>query len=115
MSNLTVYRNKKAVFSIPYTDAGTVIDLSDWEILFTAKAYLTDSDEDAVISKQLTIEYPETGIASLTLDAADVDIKSGEYWYSIDAYPPDDATIIIDGVLTVKQSVHHDNPVITST
>lgn len=110
--DLTIYKNKTANFSISYVSDSVAVDLTGWTIVFMAKRKKTDDDDDAVIAVVLENGAPTTGVATLILAPNEADVSAGTYVYDIQAFPSGagEPTVVIDGLLTVKQPVRNENP-----
>jgi len=80
-----LYRGDSREYNLTFTDnAGAVIDISTWKIYFTAKIKYKDSDDLAVIKKDITIHSePENGKTKIILTPTDTDIDPGSYYYDI--------------------------------
>lgn len=82
-NNIT--RGTDWTFTFTLSDSsGTVLDLTGYNFLFTAKANKTDADVDAVISKDSIVSSdPTSGVVSVALTDDDTDIAAGRYWYDL--------------------------------
>lgn len=113
MDNLTIYRNKKTAFGVNFDT-----DLTDYNgVWFMVKRTVEDSDEEAVISKEMDVADPETGAANITLNPEDVDIEVGNYVWDVQAISTNetDSTLTLSGIMVVLPTVRHDNPIIATT
>jgi len=82
--DLTGYQGTDITFNIPlkYNDTGLPVDITGYTFYFTLKNSLDDSDADALIAKTITeFDHPELGIAFVTLDYADTEPLSGNFFY----------------------------------
>jgi len=72
-------------FEITFKDVdGVAINLTGATVFFTVKRNPTDTDANAVISKEITeFEEPTEGIALLELSDEDMDIPARSYYYDI--------------------------------
>jgi hypothetical protein len=82
---LEIIRGDDEQFELTFTDIdGDPIDLTDGTVFFTVKENLDDSDDDAVITQEVTsFDAPETGVATLVLTDEQTDIEAGQYFYDI--------------------------------
>ena len=85
MAQLSVYRGDTFSRSLSFTNnASAVIDITDWIIFFTVKKNEEDSDDNAVIKKDITVHTNAAlGLSSISLDDDDTDIAPRDYWYDI--------------------------------
>lgn len=76
-------------YSLTFTlkdSAGEAIDITGYELFFTAKTNLTDTDANAAISIDVDpgdITNPTEGKHIFTLTNTDTDITAGSYYYDI--------------------------------
>jgi hypothetical protein len=62
------------------------VDISDWTIYFTAKEDITDSDDDAIIKKDVTPGTDaSSGKVTIALTSTDTNKTVGQYIYGISA------------------------------
>lgn len=86
MSNdLTVYRGDDKTYNLTFTDSnGDAIDITGYTIFFTVKNNKTDSDDDAVIKKDITSHIdPTNGKTQIILTDIDTAIAIKRYFYDI--------------------------------
>jgi hypothetical protein len=85
MTQLEAYRGDDWVKVLYFTDEnGDAINITGWTIFFTVKKNEEDIDDDAVISKDITVHTnPTGGVSSIVLTDDDTDIPPREYWYDI--------------------------------
>lgn len=63
-------------------DEGNAIDITGYTVYFTVKENSNDSDDDAIITKNITSHSnPSAGITSISLDKTETDIEEGDYLY----------------------------------
>jgi hypothetical protein len=82
MTALSMYRGDDREFTLTLTEDGAPMDLTGATLRFTAKHSAGDADVDAVVAKEtgagIVIDAdPETGIAVVTVDAADTTSLGG--------------------------------------
>lgn len=82
---MRVVRRDDATFEIYIVDVdNNAVDITGGTVYFTVKRKIYDSDESAVIQKEITeFDNPEEGIAVLNLDRQDTDIPALNYFYDI--------------------------------
>ena len=77
----------------------TPLDLTGYELFFTVKTNPTDSDDQAVISKNITLpsnSQTSNGIAFVQLSSSDTSIPLGEYYYDIKIQLTNSGDVIVD-------------------
>lgn len=82
---LEIIRGDDEQFELTFTDIdGNPIDLTDGTVFFTVKESLSDDDDSALITQEITtFAAPETGVARLVLDSDQTDIPEGRYFYDV--------------------------------
>lgn len=87
MSNHEVVKGDSVELKVTLTDSnGNPIDLDGYTVYFTAKENYSDSDDDAVIQKDVTSHTtPASGITTITLDSSNTNIDARYYYYDIQA------------------------------
>lgn len=82
--NLKVVRGDNKVYVLTLVDKYDVpFDISDWTIYFTVKTKTSDSDDNAVIKKDITSHYDASnGKTQVSLDQVDTN-RLGNYYYDI--------------------------------
>lgn len=82
---MDIIRGDDCDFELTFKDVdGNLIDLTDATIFFTVKRNKDDSDDDALISTELTnIDDPELGIAILSLSDTETDLNARAYHFDI--------------------------------
>ena len=80
-------RGDTRTITATFTDSdGVVLDLTGGTVFFTVNASAEPTDDSAaVVSKDVTsFSAPTTGVATITLDAADTtSVTPGTYWYDV--------------------------------
>lgn len=105
--NLNVMQGDCKFYILNFTDENDVpIDISDWTIYFTAKEKMADTDNDAVIKKDIvTHSDPTKGISQITLNSTDTN-RTGNYYYDIQIKKADDTVItILKGKITFENDI----------
>lgn len=81
-----LYRGDSREYNITFTDSnGVAIDISEWKVYFTVKKKYSDSDNNAVIKKDvITHGEPENGKTKIILLPVDTDnLTPARYYYDI--------------------------------
>lgn len=90
-----------------YKITGIVVDITGYTLYFTVKTNKGDTDEDAIISKDIiSFTDPTNGVANISIDRADTVGLSGIYYYDIvydDTVP--NRIPIVKGTFTIKQAI----------
>ena len=83
MVNLKVFRATDKTWVLNVTDSdGTAIDITGATIFFTVKINKTDTEAEAIISKDITSHTtPATGISALTLTDTDTTVPVRDYYF----------------------------------
>ena len=82
--NLTAYRGDDFGVRLEFTNDsdGTAIPITGWEIFFTIKNKKTDTDDQAIIQKNVTAFFDAPGgIALVTLTNLETANLHGSYFY----------------------------------
>lgn len=112
---MSVIKRDDCFFELTFKDVdGNAIDLTDCAVFFTVKKNEVDSDDDALIKKEITyFAEPTEGITTLQLDKDDTNLDPGYYHFDIQLR--DDADQISStekGFFIVSQDITirtHDN------
>lgn len=82
---IEIIRGDDEQFELTFTDIdGDPIDLTDGTVFFTVKKSLSDDDDEALITKEITeFAAPTTGVARLVLSKTQTDIPEGRYFYDV--------------------------------
>lgn len=107
-TSMTVVRRDDASFELTFTDVdGNAIDLTNGTVFFTVKKKLTDPDEEAYITQEITLfDDPDSGIALLELSNTDTNIAPGKYYFDVQLLTGDDkVTSSNAGSFIVSQDV----------
>lgn len=105
--NLQCTRGDDKFFVLTFTDSnGDPIDITGWTVYFTVKSNLNDSDDDALISKDVTDHTsPTNGITKIHLTSSDTNLV-GTYFYDIQIKRDDDVVLtVLEGNITFKRDV----------
>ena len=82
--NMSIVRGDTKTYKLVFRNqAGDIVDITNYTVMFTLKSDSADDDDDALISKTMTVESGESGEATLTLSPSDTDIDGGIYVYDI--------------------------------
>jgi hypothetical protein len=110
---LSMTRGDTATFTLTLTDAaGGPLDLTDLDITFTAKRSTYDADADAVLRKTVgsgitVADDPATGVATLTITAADTaDLsQSKSLPWDVEVVDGEDVRTPLSGRLVISRDV----------
>ena len=82
-TDLSIYEGEDKTWVVTITDEDDdPIDVTDYTFLFVVKTHRTDSDDDAIIKKEITSHSnPAEGKTQITIDSADTANLSGDYLY----------------------------------
>lgn len=85
MTTLSLIRRDDVNLKVTFTDIeGNPFDLTDCIVFFTMKEKPTDSDEDAIIAKEVTEhDEPEQGITRIPLTKEETDVTPKYYFYDL--------------------------------
>lgn len=83
--NLTLIRRDDVDLDVTFTDKdGEPIDLTGCTVFFTMKRKVSDTDEDAIIQKEVTSHTdPTAGETRISLTNDETDITPRHYFYDI--------------------------------
>lgn len=105
--NLVVSKNTSKAYELQFKEDGIGVSIEGWTVYFTVKAKMTDSDDNAIIKKDITSHSDaNSGKTVIELLTSDTDKDIGDYWYDI-KYKDDEgnADIILKGKFTIKRPV----------
>ncbi len=84
MAELTIIWGNTKTYNLTITDGTNPIDITGATVFFTIKKNLEDSDDDAIIKKDITSHTdPTQGKTSITLSDTDTAIEPDTYFYDI--------------------------------
>jgi hypothetical protein len=85
----------------------TPIDITGYTFFFTAKTNATDTDDNAVIKKDVTSHSdPTNGQTTITLSATDTDVDPARLWYDIQMKDTSsNITTLLMGFVTIVQDI----------
>lgn len=81
-----IYRGDSREYKLTFTDSkGAAIPITGWKVYFTVKDNRRDSDDLAVIKKDITVhDDPENGKTKIIISPSDTnDLQPGIYYYDI--------------------------------
>ena len=82
--NMSIVRGDTKAYKLVFRNqAGDVVDITNYKVMFTLKADSGDTDANAKISKTMTVTSGASGEATLTLTSSDTNIDAGIYVYDI--------------------------------
>jgi hypothetical protein len=108
-TSLIMVRRDTETFQVIFEDNNAPFDLTDYEVWFTIKNKVTDSDDIAVL--QVIIDSymdPTEGIALIDLSSEQTNITPGNYYYDIRLrriIGNHTANTIIQGSLRIVQDI----------
>jgi len=109
MTNLEIYEGNDSTWTVTITDSsGDAVDITGYTFLFTVKKSISDSDDDALISKNITTHIsPTTGVTTITLNRADTLGKDKTtYYYDYQWIDTSDKRrTILKGLFSIVESV----------
>jgi len=106
--NLRITKKDTKSYALTFEDVeGVAIDITGWTLYFTVKANLSDSDEDAIISKDVTLHTdPTNGKTKVTVTSDDTDHEPGNYYYDFQFKKLDNSvTTFLKGHYIIKHEV----------
>jgi len=105
--DLIIQRGMSRAYEVQITKDGVYTDITGWTVIFIVKTSLTDSDDKAVINKEITDHSdPTNGKSLVRLESTDTDITAKSYYYSvkfIDDETPTNKGVIVRGRLTIER------------
>lgn len=105
--NLRVTRGDDIIYQLAIVDQNDLaIDITGYTVFFTVKEKPTDTDANAVITKDITSHYnAEGGITQISLTPTDTD-RIGAYYYDIQIKNGDgNITTPITGTISFKRDI----------
>lgn len=82
--DLQIIRGDTQTIEFSLEENNIPIDLTGSTVFFTVKSNLDDTDEQALISKEITVHTaPLLGETEIELTSEDTDIDPGKYYYDI--------------------------------
>lgn len=104
---MEVIKRDDCDFELVFTDRdGEPVDITGGTVFFTVKKNLYDSDNEAVIKKEITnFESPSEGKAILQLSRDDTDIVARDYYYDVQLVLDDKVTSSDRGEFIVRHDV----------
>jgi len=86
MNNITIYRNDTDTIKLILKDENrNPINLTGWKIYFTVKKYKTDTDDVALLKKDITdFPNPYSGEVEIRLTTSETNLL-GTHYYDVQA------------------------------
>jgi len=83
--NIRIKRDNDRALNITVTKDDVVQDITGWTVYFAVKRRVNDTDENAIIFKEVTVHTDAVnGETAISIDAADTaDKKVGSYYFDI--------------------------------
>ena len=108
MTTIEVIRRDDVSLTVTITDEdNNALNINGATVYFTVKENRFDSDDDAVISKEVTShEDPTAGITKISLTQADTDLTPRSYFFDVQVKDSDDKIRSIGyGLIRVQQDI----------
>ena len=109
--DLVIPKKTSKAFELQFKENNNIVDITEWVVFFTVKENMKDSDDDAVIQKdvgygQATAHSdPTNGITLIELSATDTDLE-GNYYYDVKYKNEDgDTGILFEGRIKFTRTV----------
>lgn len=82
-TDLSIYEGEDKIWTVTIVDSsGDPIDITGYTFLFVVKNKISDSDSDAIISKEITSHTdPTGGVTQIAIDSADTAGQNGKFIY----------------------------------
>lgn len=101
------YEKTTKIFSLTITVDSTNPNITNDDVLFTLKAYKTDTDEEALLSSSADVlTEGDVGKAIFTLSPSDTDIDPGKYYYEIKWLTGDNVYILESSTVRVLDRIY---------
>lgn len=107
-TKLTLIKRDDKTYTVNFSDViGDPIDITGYTVFFTVKINKTDTDDVAVIAKDITSHSdPTAGETQIVLTDTDTDIAVGDYFYDIQLKTDvGEIKTVVIGQLVVRQDV----------
>ena len=104
----TIIRRDDVELEIVFTDQdGNAIDINGATVFFTLKRRVSDTDEDALVVKEVTEHSsPSEGETTISLSNSETDIPSGVYFYDLQIRNTEDKITSSDsGQIRISQDI----------
>ena len=105
---INIIRRDDVTLTVTITDEqGTPLNLTGATVYFTVKAKKTDTDAQALITKEVTSHVnPTAGITEVELTDVDTDIESRSYFFDVQVKTSDDKIRSLSyGLIRVNQDI----------
>jgi hypothetical protein len=101
------YRRDDHAWRLTFKDSdGDAVDLTGDTIFLTVKEDVSDTDDNALIKKDVTSHTDaENGITAISLSNSDTDVAAGDYYFDIQRKHDSSITTIMSGTFRVKQDI----------
>lgn len=102
-----IIRRDDTDLQLTFTDVdGNPIDLTGGTVYLTVKTRPSDSDDDAVLAKELTeFDTPETGVCIIQIASDEADIAPGNYFYDVQLKLNDNIASAKKGIIRVLSDI----------
>lgn len=106
-TKLTIVRGDTKTYKLVFRNSsGIPVDITGWTVYFTVKENLSQTDDQALISKNVTSHTdPANGETSIVLSSTDTD-HVGNYIYDIQYKNTlDEIHTILEGILSFSKDI----------
>lgn len=105
--DLELFRKTTKAYKLQFNRDGLPINITGWTIYFTMKANMADTDENAIIKKDVVNHVqPLNGTTLIGLNSSDTDVDARAYYYDIKYKDIDgNLDIIVRGKIRVSEPV----------
>ena len=108
-TQLSMIKGDSRVLNLHFSDSnGADINITGWTIFLTIKKVATDTDEKALVKKDVTVHTnPSLGQTQITLAPTDTSaIPAGKYPFDIQAKTDTDEIVtVVKGTYTIEQDI----------
>jgi len=104
-NKLKIIRGDTKVYNLHFLYAnGTDVDITGWKLYFTIKLRVDDTDDQAILKKDITTHIdPTHGKTTIVLSSTETALLRGNYFYDIQMKKVDNTiqTFMLDGLEVV--------------
>jgi len=107
-NKLEIVRGDTVTYTLNFVNSDdSPKNLTNCEVFFTVKKYLSDSDDNAIIKKDFSnFNNPASGIAILELTHTETNVEAGEYYFDMQLKNSDGKIYtIMNGIYNIIQDV----------
>lgn len=82
--DLLITQKTTHAYELIFSKDGTAEPITGWTIYLTVKTFINDTDDNAILKKDITTHNdPTNGITTINLSAEDTNLPTKNYWYDI--------------------------------